>query len=130
MNRHSTTDLHVPGWLLHVQPARGRDQRQCVSPAFLPHAHNDGRWREGELAIGPTRIDISGTAGADPEFGTEALHIVAVTDVDAQYERIRQTGGEIGPPKDEPYGPRSCHVTDPWGYRWYFWQGEATYPAG
>ena len=30
-------------------------------------------------------------------------------------------------PKDEAYGPRTCHVTDPWGYQWYFWQGEATY---
>jgi uncharacterized glyoxalase superfamily protein PhnB len=90
---------------------------------------SDGRWQEGELVIGPTRIDISATGGAEPEFGAAALHIVAVRDVDAQYERIRQAGGELDPPKDEPYGPRSCNITDPWGYRWYFWQGDAVYPA-
>jgi uncharacterized glyoxalase superfamily protein PhnB len=57
-----------------------------------------------------------------------ALHVVAVSDVDAQYERIRQAGIEIDPPRDEAYGPRTCHVTDPWGYQWYFWQGSAIYP--
>lgn len=88
----------------------------------------DGRWREGELTIGPTRIDISGPSAPDPGGG--ALHIVAVTDVDAQYRRIRQAGEQIDPPKDEAYGPRTCHITDPWGYRWYFWQGEAVYPEG
>jgi uncharacterized glyoxalase superfamily protein PhnB len=87
-----------------------------------------GRWEEGELAIGQTRIDISGGSAAGPDFGAGALLIVAVTDVDAQYERIRAAGAEIDQPKDEPYGPRSCHVTDPWGYRWYFWQGDAVYP--
>ena len=87
-----------------------------------------GRWEEGELAIGPTRIDISGGSAAEPDFGAGALLIVAVTDVDAQYERIRAAGTEIDQPKDESYGPRSCHVTDPWGYRWYFWQGGAVYP--
>jgi uncharacterized glyoxalase superfamily protein PhnB len=56
------------------------------------------------------------------------LLIVHVTDIDAQYRRIAAAAGELDPPKDEPYGPRSCHITDPWGYRWYFWQGEAVYP--
>jgi len=87
-----------------------------------------GRWQEGELAIGPSRIDISAGSAPVPDFGAGALHIVAVSDVDGQYERIRLAGEEIEPPKDESYGPRSCHATDPWGYRWYFWQGEAVYP--
>ncbi len=88
-----------------------------------------GRWQEGELAIGPTRIDISGGAEPGAESGAGMLLIVHVTDIDAQYRRIAAAGGELDPPKDEPYGPRSCHITDPWGYRWYFWQGEAVYPA-
>jgi uncharacterized glyoxalase superfamily protein PhnB len=90
---------------------------------------DSGRWQEGELVIGPTRIDISsGGSPSDPDFGARGLHIVAVTDVDAQYQRISAAGVEIDPPKDESYGPRTCHVTDPWGYQWYFWQGEAVYP--
>jgi uncharacterized glyoxalase superfamily protein PhnB len=89
---------------------------------------DSGRWQEGELVIGPTRIDISGGSASPPEFGAGALLIVHVADVDAQYERIRGAGAEIDPPRDESYGPRTCHVTDPWGYRWYFWQGDAVYP--
>jgi uncharacterized glyoxalase superfamily protein PhnB len=87
-----------------------------------------GRWLEGELAIGPTRIDISAGSEPGPDFGAGALLIVHVDDVDAQYERIRQAGEPIDPPKDESYGPRSCHIRDPWGYQWYFWQGDAVYP--
>ncbi len=110
-------------WLSHVLGFGPVDPRRVKRDS-------DGRWQEGELAVGPTRIDISATSGNDPEFGASALHIVAVTDVDAQYERVREAGGEIEPPRDEPYGPRSCHITDPWGYSWYFWQGEAVYPEG
>jgi uncharacterized glyoxalase superfamily protein PhnB len=88
---------------------------------------DSGRWQEGELAIGPTRIDISGGSSSPPEFGAGTLLIVAVADVDAQYERIRAAGESIDAPVDQPYGPRTCHVTDPWGYRWYFWEGAAVY---
>ncbi len=84
----------------------------------------DGRVREGEIRIGPVRIDFNG--GPDPVVGT--LLIIGVTDVDAQYRRIRDAGVEIAPPRDEDYGPRTCHVDDPWGYSWYFWQGDAVYP--
>ena len=86
-------------------------------------------WSEGEIAVGPVRADISG--GAPPSGrGEGTLLIIGVSDVDAQYERIRAAGVEIDPPKDEAYGPRSCHVTDPWGYEWYFWQGDAVYLPG
>jgi uncharacterized glyoxalase superfamily protein PhnB len=90
----------------------------------------DGSWAEGEVAIGPGRVDISGAAAPDPSSGAGAgaLLIVGVDDVDAQYRRIRAAGAPIDPPKDEVYGPRTCHVTDPWGYQWYFWQGEAVFP--
>jgi uncharacterized glyoxalase superfamily protein PhnB len=96
-----------------------------------------GGWAEGEVAVGGgARVDISGGPAADAASGPPAsqgrgqgaLLIVGVTDVDAQYRRIRAAGVEADPPRDEPYGPRTCHVTDPWGYRWYFWQGLATYP--
>ena len=82
----------------------------------------DGRWAEGEVAVGDGRIDIS--SGRD---GNGQLLIVSVDDVDAMHARIVGAGIAANPPKDEAYGPRTCHVTDPWGYQWYFWQGEATY---
>jgi uncharacterized glyoxalase superfamily protein PhnB len=82
----------------------------------------DGGWAEGEVRIGGARVDIS---GGKP--GNGQLLIVAVDDVDALQARIVAAGVECEPPINQPYGPRSCHVTDPWGYRWYFWQGEAVY---
>jgi|ERR1700722_722976 len=88
-----------------------------------------GHWLEGKIEVGPTQIDISGGQAPGPDTGRGSLLIVHVTDVDAQYRRISAAGIEIDPPKDEHYGPRTCHVTDPWGYRWYFWQGEAIYPS-
>ena len=87
-----------------------------------------GDWAEGEVAIGPVRIDISGGASPKAGNGGGALLIIGVSDVDAQYRRIRDAGVQLDPPRDEAYGPRTCHVTDPWGYEWYFWQGEAVYP--
>jgi uncharacterized glyoxalase superfamily protein PhnB len=30
--------------------------------------------------------------------------------------------------ENQAYGPRTFTVTDPWGYQWNFWQGEATPP--
>jgi uncharacterized glyoxalase superfamily protein PhnB len=83
---------------------------------------DDGSWAEGEVAIGDGRIDISG--GRE---GNGQLLIVSVDDVDALHARIVGAGVAADDPKDEAYGPRTCHVTDPWGYQWYFWQGEATY---
>jgi uncharacterized glyoxalase superfamily protein PhnB len=88
----------------------------------------DGGWAEGEVAIGQGRVDISGGREPDATSGAGVLLIVGVTDVDAQYRRIRDAGVRLDPPKDEAYGPRTCHVTDPWGYQWYFWQGDAVFP--
>jgi uncharacterized glyoxalase superfamily protein PhnB len=93
------------------------------------HRDGDGAWSEGTVAVGDGRVDITaGPAVAqERDNGQGLLLIVGVTDVDAQYRRIRDAGVDIAAPKDEPYGPCSCHVSDPWGYRWYFWQGEAKY---
>lgn len=82
----------------------------------------DGSWAEGEVRIGDGRIDIS---GGRP--GNEQLLIISVDDVDAMHARIVASGAETDQPRDEAYGPRTCHITDPWGYQWYFWQGEARY---
>jgi uncharacterized glyoxalase superfamily protein PhnB len=47
--------------------------------------------------------------------------------MDAMHRRIRAAGDAVDEPRDEDYGPRTCHATDPWGDRWYFWQGTAAY---
>ncbi len=93
-------------------------------PARVASRDADSHWAEGEVRIGPVRVDISGGDNAKPNG---ALLIVGVCDVDAQYERIKAAGIELDPPRDEAYGPRTCHVSDPWGYQWYFWQGEAQF---
>jgi len=95
--------------------AFGFGPAQCVRNA-------EGRWTEGTLQVGAGRVDLSGSGAAD-----RALLIIGVDDVDDLYRRITEAGVDIDSPRDEPYGPRSCHVTDPWGYQWYFWQGDARY---
>ncbi|HET8642126.1 MAG TPA: VOC family protein [Pseudonocardiaceae bacterium] len=87
----------------------------------------DGKVEEAEIEVGPATVHLTGRAPG-PDDGPGALLIVGVDDVDKQYERVRSAGVEADPPKDEAYGPRTFHVTDPWGYKWYFWQGEAIYP--
>jgi uncharacterized glyoxalase superfamily protein PhnB len=86
-----------------------------------------GVWQEGEVAVGDSRIDITGGREPGGGNGGGGLLIIGVDDVDAMSRRIRASGVEIDEPRDEEYGPRTCHVTDPWGYRWYFWQGDAVY---
>jgi len=89
---------------------------------------DSGNVQEGSIDVGPGhRIDVSGRPPG-PYEGGGALLIVAVSDVAALHERIVAAGAEVSEPKDEAYGPRQIHCTDPSGYRWYFWQGEARYP--
>jgi uncharacterized glyoxalase superfamily protein PhnB len=89
----------------------------------------DGVTEEAEIVAGGSRVAVCGRA-ADPGNGGGLLLIVHVDDVDAQYRRVRSAVDvEVEPPADQPYGPRTFTVTDPWGYQWNFWQGEATPPS-
>ena len=89
----------------------------------------DGVTEEAEIVAGGSRIAVRGRA-ADPGNGGGLLLIVHVDDVDAQYRRVRTAVNvEVEPPADQPYGPRTFTVMDPWGYQWNFWQGEATPPS-
>jgi uncharacterized glyoxalase superfamily protein PhnB len=94
------------------------------------------RWRsggastkEGDIQAGSCRISVSGRAPG-PSEGGGALIIVHVDDIDAQFASVvaAEPSIDIDPPVDQPYGPRTFTVTDPWGYRWNFWQGEAIPP--
>ncbi|MER7176700.1 VOC family protein [Streptomyces mesophilus] len=88
---------------------------------------DSGRTTEADIQAGPVKISISG--GDTSQDGRNALLIVHVDDVDGCYDHVRKTTHtEVTPPEDQPYGPRTFTVIDPWGYRWSFWQGEATPP--
>ena len=77
--------------------------------------------QESEIAVGPTTVMASGRAPG-PDEGPGQLLVVYVDDVDAHHARVVAAGVAADPPEDQSYGPRTYHVTDPWGYRWYFWQ--------
>lgn len=85
--------------------------------------------READIQVGADRISISGRAPG-PREGGGALVIVHVDDIRAQYDRVRaadpEAAGEL--PEQQPYGPTTFTVVDPWGYRWNFWEGEADPP--
>jgi uncharacterized glyoxalase superfamily protein PhnB len=93
------------------------------------------RWRddtgstyEADINAGSTTIGVSNSRGTI-DNGKNALLIVHVDDVDAHYERVRAAADtDVDPPKDQPYGPRTFTITDPWGYQWSFWQGHAIPP--
>lgn len=88
-----------------------------------------GRVSEADIFAGSAMLSISGGTPPD-ESGQGALLIIKVDDVDAQYRRISEaTDVSADPPADQPYGPRTFTVSDPWGYRWTFWQGEAIPPS-
>lgn len=76
---------------------------------------------ESEMQVGDTTIQLCGRT-PDPGEGQGVLLIVHVDDVNAQHARVVAAGVEASPPEQQPYGPRTFNVTDPWGYRWYFWQ--------
>ncbi|RJQ88458.1 glyoxalase [Amycolatopsis panacis] len=85
---------------------------------------------QATLRAGSGRIQLSGVGSEYWEAkGVEGpvgqLNVIYVTDVDAQYERVRATLGEDAepePPQDQPYGARLFTVADPGGNSWTFWQ--------
>ena len=94
---------------------------------------DSGTLLEAEIAVGDQPIAIGARAPGPNEGGGQTL-IVHVDDVDAHYRDVTTAlssdDQHIEPPQDQPYGPRSFHITDPWGYRWYFWQGQTIPPNG
>lgn len=93
------------------------------------------RWRdetgttyEADIKAGDTTIGVSNSPGT-ADNGTNALLIVHVDDADAHYRSVQAAAQtDIDTPKDQPYGPRTFTVTDPWGYQWSFWQGKPIPP--
>ena len=80
-----------------------------------------GTVAEAEMTVGDVRIMMGGRGARDGE-GAGQLLIVHVDDVNALHGRVSVAGVQATPPEDKPYGARVTDVTDPWGYRWSFWQ--------
>lgn len=89
-----------------------------------------GAVQEAEIAVGDQKIAI-GAREPGVHEGSGQLLIVHLDDVDTYHQRVAAALGEhLAAPQDQPYGPRTFDVTDPWGYRWHFWQGEVIAPNG
>lgn len=88
-----------------------------------------GTVQEGEIDVGPATLMVAGRAPR-PGEGAGQLLIVTVDDVDAHYRRAVAEGAEAQPPEDKPYGPRVYETTDPWDYRWSFWQTVSDFVDG
>jgi uncharacterized glyoxalase superfamily protein PhnB len=93
------------------------------------YVDDDGVVHESEMRIGASTIQLCGRA-PDPDQGSGLLLIVHVDDVDALHARVVAAGVDAPPPEQQPYGPRTFTVTDPWGYRWDFWQPVHDYEQG
>ena len=89
----------------------------------------EGAVRESQMRVGGTTIQLCGHA-PEPGHGEGLLLIVHVDDVDAVHTRVRAAGVDAAAPEQKPYGVRSFTVTDPWGYRWDFWQPSGEVAAG
>jgi uncharacterized glyoxalase superfamily protein PhnB len=81
------------------------------------------------MRVGASTIQLCGRA-PDPDQGSGLLLIVHVDDVDAMHARVLAAGVDAPPPEQQPYGPRTFTVTDPWGYHWGFWQPVHAYEQG
>ncbi|MEV6901448.1 VOC family protein [Amycolatopsis sp. NPDC051372] len=85
---------------------------------------------QATLCAGTGTVQLAGVgseywAAKGVEGPVGQLNIIYVTDVDAQYERVRSALGEDAepePPQDQPYGARVFTVADPGGNSWTFWQ--------
>jgi uncharacterized glyoxalase superfamily protein PhnB len=87
-----------------------------------------GSTYEADIIAGSTTIGVGNSPGTT-NLGRNAVLIVHVDDVDAHYERVRAAADtDLDPPRDQPYGPRTFTITDPWGYQWSFWQGHPIPP--
>lgn len=119
--------LGVSPYLYYADGAAALDWMESVF-GFGPSKrdlNDDGTVSEAEIVVGSGKVHICGRA---PDDGHRELLIVSVDDVDALYERVSQSLEDpVDPPKDTGYGPRALVVDDPWGYHWYFWQGDAQY---
>lgn len=87
----------------------------------------DGRTIHAELLHGDCTVMIgqpdpaSGWKTPKELGGSPTTTYVYVKDVDALARQARAAGATIRTePKDEYWGDRVCHITDPDGHNWYF----------
>ena len=85
----------------------------------------DGRVGHAELSIGAARFMLADEfpdldcIGPTQRGGTTVHLAFYVRDVDAVTARAEAAGGRlVGPIKDEFYGDRVAHLSDPFGHHW------------
>lgn len=82
----------------------------------------DGVLQEADIDVGPAQIGISNRAADE---GRHASLIVHVTDIaERRAQAAREADLPVSEIEQQPYGPLAFHLTDPWGYTWYIWQGD------
>jgi uncharacterized glyoxalase superfamily protein PhnB len=97
------------------------------------------RWRlggpatqEADIQVGSSRVSITGRVPGENEGAGSLIivHVESPEDLADLFHRIRDSEPSLQaePPEKQSYGPRTFTVTDPWGYRWSFWHGEADPP--
>jgi uncharacterized glyoxalase superfamily protein PhnB len=92
------------------------------------YVDGEGVVQEGEIEVGATRLMVSGRAPG-PDEGAGLLLVVHVADVDAHHAATVAAGVAADPPVQQPYGPRTYDVRDPWGYRWVLWEERPDAPV-
>ena len=83
----------------------------------------DGIVRQAEMLVGDTELWLGGRGPGYWEQqgkGPDQYILIWVDDVDAMYQRVKEAGVEVEPPKDETYDVRGVGVQDPEGYHWRF----------
>ena len=83
----------------------------------------DGVVQQAEMLVGETELWFGGRGPSywEQEGKRPDQYIVVwVDDVDAMYQRVKDAGVEVEPPKDQSYDARSLSVQDPGGYNWSF----------
>jgi uncharacterized glyoxalase superfamily protein PhnB len=83
----------------------------------------DDAVQQAEMLVGETELWFGGRGpGYWEQQGKrpDQYILVWVDDVDAMYQRVKDAGIEVEPPKDETYDVRSLSVQDPEGYHWGF----------
>jgi PhnB protein len=81
-------------------------------------SHAEVQMSDGVIMFGTPPGDYKNPAKLGGK--TQSVYVY-VDDVDAHYERARQTGAKIvREPEDQFYGDRNYAVEDPEGHEWYF----------
>lgn len=73
-----------------------------------------------ELRAGDLVLHLHAAGEGHPRGGGGAILHLEVKDADAYHAAVRERGGAVDPPRDQPWGWRQFYVEDLDGHRWSF----------